>query len=55
VVWEICDFEAGILTTETITANPETGRIITHERVARALGDGTCAKGMIYYLPQVHR
>lgn len=55
VVWEICDFEAGTLTTETITANPETGHFITHERVARALENGTCAKEMIYYLPQVHR
>lgn len=40
VVWEIRDYESNTLTTETITAKPETGEIVSHERVNTPL-DGS--------------
>lgn len=40
VIWEIRDYESNTLTTETITAKPETGEIVSHERVNTAL-DGS--------------
>lgn len=54
VVWEIRDFEAGILTTETITANPETGRFVSHDRVESPL-DGSTPVLDLLYLPQLER
>lgn len=40
VIWEIRNYENNTLTTETITAKPETGEIVSHERVNTAL-DGS--------------
>ena len=40
VIWEIRDYEADLLTTETIIAKPETGEIVSHDRVETPL-DGS--------------
>ncbi|MBI1297611.1 hypothetical protein GC175_21950 [bacterium] len=53
VIWEIRDYESNTLTTETITAKPETGEIVSHERVNTSLDGGNSAPSVSIEQPAV--
>jgi hypothetical protein len=55
VIWEIRDYEANLLTTETIIANPDTGHVVSHERLDRPLDGSTPEEEGMIYLPHMLR